>query len=89
MKAVVTVIGCDKIGIIAGVTNILAQVEVNILNISQTIMDEYFTMIMMVDLSKTNKDFTEIQDMFNEFSEEMKLSIKVQRQALFDSMYNL
>lgn len=89
MKAVVTVIGCDRIGIIAGVTNALAKVEVNILDISQTIMDNYFTMIMMVDISSSKLEFMQIQDMLSKFGDEMKLSIRIQRQDLFDSMYNI
>lgn len=89
MKAVVTVIGCDRIGIIAGVTNALAKVEVNILDISQTIMDNYFTMIMMVDISNSKLEFIQIQDMLSKFGDEMKLSIRIQRQDLFDSMYNI
>lgn len=89
MKAVVTVIGCDKVGIIAGVTSILAEVNVNISDISQTIMDNYFTMIMMVELSDAKKEFKDIQDMLTQFGNEMKLSIRIQRQDIFDSMHNL
>lgn len=51
MKAIITVIGKDKVGIIAGVSSILAEMKINILDISQTIMQEYFTMIMLTDLS--------------------------------------
>lgn len=89
MKAVVTVIGCDQIGIIAGVTAILAEVNVNISDISQTLMDKYFTMIMMVDLSDACKDFKAIQEQLEQFGQSMNLSIRIQRQDIFDAMHDL
>jgi len=62
MRAVITVIGKDKIGIIAGISNILADCNVNILDISQTIMQDVFTMVMLVDISKLCVQFAELAD---------------------------
>lgn len=62
MKAILTVIGKDNVGIIAGVSNELSELEINILDVSQTIMDGYFTMMMMLDLNTTTKAFDEIKE---------------------------
>jgi len=62
MRAVITVFGKDKIGIIAGISNILADCNVNILDISQTIMQDVFTMVMLVDISKLCVQFAELAD---------------------------
>lgn len=60
IKAVLTVIGCDRVGIIAAITGYLAQVNVNVLDISQTIMDDIFTMVMLVDVSAASENFNNI-----------------------------
>lgn len=87
MKAVVTVVGKDKVGIIAKVSNVLCENNVNILDISQTIMQDMFTMIMLVDMSSaTTKTLSE---KLNVIAEEMGLSIHLQNQALFDSMHRI
>ena len=57
MKAILTVIGKDKVGIIAGVSNELQRLNINILDVNQTIIDEFFTMIMMLDLKLSNSNF--------------------------------
>ena len=61
MKAILTVIGKDKVGIIAGVSNELQRLNINILDVNQTIIDEFFTMIMMLDLKLSNSNFEEIK----------------------------
>ena len=66
MKAVITVIGKDKVGIIAAISAILAASNVNILDISQTIMDEYFTMIMLIEISNLNISFNELAENLNQ-----------------------
>ncbi|MFL0249091.1 ACT domain-containing protein [Clostridium neuense] len=86
MKAVVTVIGKDKVGIIAGVSSILAGIDVNILDISQTIMQEYFTMIMLVDTSFSSISFEEIKEKLDEAGKELGVSIKIQNEGIFNSM---
>ncbi|MGI6705996.1 MAG: ACT domain-containing protein [Clostridia bacterium] len=89
MKAVVTVIGKDKVGIIAAVSRVLADNNANILDISQTILQEYFTMIMLVDLSQIKVSFSELQRMLNDLGEEMGLSIRMQHEDIFNSMHRI
>ena len=89
MRAIVTVIGQDRVGIIAGVSNALAQKQVNIMDISQTIMQEYFTMIMLVDLDRMNGAFAELVQGLNEEGERLGVSIKVQHEEIFKSMHHV
>lgn len=89
MRSIITVLGKDKTGIIANVSTILAGTNVNILDISQTILQEYFTMIMLVDLSKCKISFNELKDILEEKGNEMSLSIKIQREDIFNSMHNI
>lgn len=89
MKAVVTVIGKDRVGIIAGVASVLARAGVNILDISQTTMREYFTMIMLVDLATATEPFREVQDRMAALGEAMGLSVRVQREDLINAMHNV
>lgn len=89
MKAIITVLGKDTTGIIASVSDILAKSNVNILDISQTIIQEYFTMIMLVDLSKATKSFKELKEILEEKEKELNLSIKIQHEDIFNSMHNI
>lgn len=89
MKAILTVIGKDKVGIIAGVSNELLKSNVNILDVNQTIMDKYFTMIMMLDLKETNLDFEEIKSALIAKGEELGVDVKIQREEIFNSMHTL
>ena len=89
MKGVITVIGKDKVGIIYNVTRVLAEKKVNIEDISQTVMQNYFTMMMMVNLSNMDCDFKELKDSLETLGEEIGLSIKVQLEDLFKSMHNI
>lgn len=89
MRSIITVLGKDRTGIIAGVSNVLAEASVNILDISQTILQEYFTMIMLVDLSNSSKSFKELKDILDLKSKEMNLSIKIQHEDIFNSMHNI
>ena len=75
MKAIVTVVGKDQVGIIAGVCNTLAASRINVLDISQTIMEGYFTMMMVVDTSKTPVSFEELQKKLEEKGKEIGMSI--------------
>ncbi|MCY6485180.1 ACT domain-containing protein [Clostridium aestuarii] len=89
MKAIITVLGKDKVGIIANVSHILSNADVNILDISQTILQEYFTMIMLVDLSKSTKPFNDLKTLLEEAGKELELSIKIQHEDIFNSMHNV
>ena len=89
MRAVITVIGSDRIGIIAEVSKILANQRVNILDISQTIMQDIFTMFMMVDLTEMNTDYADLSDQLEGKGKEMGLSIKIQREDTFTAMHRI
>ncbi|MGA1864083.1 MAG: ACT domain-containing protein [bacterium] len=89
MKAIVTVIGKDKIGIIAQVSTVLAENMVNILDISQTILQDYFTMIMLVDLTKIKISFAELNERLNEKGKIIGLQIKIQREEVFKAMHQI
>ena len=89
MKAIVTIIGEDKVGIIARASSVLAKNQVNILDINQTVMREYFTMIMLVDLDELIVDLQNLQEQLDEIALEMKLSIRVQREDIFKKMHEI
>lgn len=89
MKAIVTVIGEDRVGIIAGVSRVLAENRANILDISQTVMQEYFTMIMLVDLSAIEVSFAELSRLLDEEGQRLGLSVKIQREDIFKAMHHV
>ncbi|MDK2962579.1 MAG: ACT domain-containing protein [Eubacteriaceae bacterium] len=89
MRAVLTVIGKDRTGIIYRVSEILAQNEVNIEDISQTIMNDFFTMIMLVDLSKMTIHFNELKSSLEQCGEEIGMSIRIQHEDLFNAMHTI
>ncbi|AVP54457.1 UPF0237 protein [Clostridium tetani] len=89
MKAMITVIGKDQEGIIAGVSTELYKNNVNILDISQTIIGGYFTMIMLVDMEKSKVSFTDLKEELIKKGEELKVSIKVQHEDIFNSMHRI
>lgn len=89
MRAVITVIGKDRVGIIAGVSNILASCNVNILDISQTIMQDMFTMVMLVDISNMCSDFSSLSDQLEAKGNELGLVIKIQHEDIFNSMHRI
>ncbi len=89
MKAVITVIGCDKIGIIASITGALAKANVNILDISQTIMQSIFSMIMLVDVSNMGCEFSELSDLLMKAGEDLGVEIRFQREEIFTSMHRI
>lgn len=88
MKAIVSVIGKDKKGIIAKVSNILYEQDINIEDISQTIMQDYFTMIMMVSIS-ANSDVTKLSNILTAAGEELGVIIRVQHEDIFNAMHKL
>lgn len=87
MKAILTVIGKDKVGIIANVSTLLFQKNANILDINQTIMDDFFTMVMLVDLSDINLSLKELNEILKETGKVLKVSIKMQHESVFNSMH--
>lgn len=89
MKAIITVVGKDKVGIIAGVSTLLAEANVNILDISQTILQEYFTMIMLVDLSHTKLSLETLKEKLNKKGEELGVSIRLQHEDIFQAMHRI
>lgn len=89
MKSVITVIGNDSVGIIASIANILAEQNVNILDINQTVMEEMFTMIMMVETSKLKCGFSELSEMLSSYGKNAGLSVRIQREEIFNSMHRI
>lgn len=89
MKSILTVIGKDQVGIIAGVSEELKKFNINILNVNQTIMDGYFTMIMLLDHSQANANIEKIKKAFELKGKELKVDIKIQREEIFNSMHSL
>ena len=89
MNAIVTVIGKDKVGIIAAVCIKLAEMNVNVLDISQTILDGKFTMVMAVDAANANVGFEELAAQLRELGEGMELSIRIKREEIFDAMHRI
>ena len=89
MKAIVTVVGRDQVGIIAGVCIKLASYNVNVLDISQTVMQGYFTMMMVVDVSASTAPLAQICQEMEEMGREKGLSIRVQREDIFEAMHRI
>lgn len=89
MKAIVTVLGNDNVGIIAAVCSKLSEYNVNILDISQTILQEKFTMIMAVDLTDANARFADVAEGLQKLGEAKNLSIHMQREEIFDAMHTI
>ena len=89
MRAVITVIGTDRVGIIAGVSTILADSNVNILDITQTTMQGLFTMMMLVDISKANISFEKLSSRLSAKGDDLGLKIRVQHEDIFKSMHEI
>lgn len=89
MKAIITVIGKDTTGIIAAVCTLLAEKKINILDISQTVMEGFFTMTMLVDLTASTVAFADVSDALTAKGEEMGLVIRIQREDIFDKMHRI
>ena len=89
MKAIISVLGADKPGIIAEISGCLYRYNVNILDITQTILSGYFTMVMMVDLSGMSCGFDEMLGALNALGGRLGLEIRMQRNEIFDAMHRL
>lgn len=89
MRAIVTVTGKDTVGIISGVCTELASLEVNILDINQTVMDGFFVMNMLVDLSTSSKSYDLVREALDEKGVRMGLTIRIQREDIFNAMHRI
>ncbi len=89
MRAIVSVIGKDQVGIIAAVCALLSEKKVNVLDISQTILQGYFTMIMVVDASDCPVDFATLVTELEEQGRKMGLTIHAQREDIFNAMHRI
>ena len=89
MNAIVTVIGQNRVGIIAAISTRLAALGVDILDVSQTILNGSFTMVMVVSLEGANASFVAIRDTLNELAAERGLSLRIQRQEIFEAMHTV
>ncbi len=88
-RVIITVVGKDAVGIIAKVCTYLSETGVNVLDISQTIVSGYFNMMMIADLAWANKSFSEISSQLDELGEEIGVSIKCQREEIFEKMHRI
>ena len=89
MKAIVTVIGKDRIGIIANISRILSQQKINVLDISQTVLQGYFTMIMLVDTAECPIAFDKLAALLRQHGEEEGYSVRIQREDIFEAMHRI
>lgn len=89
MKAIVTVVGKDRVGIIANVCTLLAEFNVNVLDINQTVMQGYFTMMMATDVSACSVPLADLVTRIEAIGKEMGLSIRVQREDIFEAMHRI
>lgn len=88
-RAIVTIIGSDRVGIIAGIANVIAMANVNILDISQSVIREFFTMIMMVDLSEASITFEELSKRLAQEGHDLGVRVEIQREEIFKVMHRL
>ena len=89
MNAIVTVVGQDKVGITAAVCTLLADNNINILDISQTMLQGSFTMVMAVDIGQAKAPVGELQKLLQELGEKLGISIRIQREEIFDAMHRI
>ena len=88
-KGIITVVGKDQVGIIANVCSFLAEKQVNILDISQTIIQGYFNMMMIVDMDKATKPFEQVSEELEAIGDEIGVKIKCQREEIFTKMHRI
>ncbi|MCI1944867.1 ACT domain-containing protein [Clostridium luticellarii] len=89
MKAFITVLGKDKVGIIYKITSVLFENNINILDINQTLIEDYFTMIMLVDLGTMKTDFISVKNSLENKAKEIGVVVKIQREDIFASMQEI
>ena len=89
MKAIITVIGKDQVGIMYGVSGVLQRLGVNIEDVTQTIMQEYFTMLMLVRIDEQAASFKQVSEELKALGEEKGLFIRIQKEEIFDTMHKI
>ena len=89
MKAILTIIGKDRPGIIYQVSEVLYKYNINILDMSQTIMEDKFVAMINIDLAEAKAEFDEITESFDKLSKETKLEIRIQNEEVFDVMHRI
>lgn len=89
MKAVISVIGADKVGILAKVSAICYQNNCNIVDVTQKVLQEYFTMVMIVEIDECTVSFAELSDQLETLGKEMNLSIRTMHEEIFNSMHRI
>ena len=89
MRAVITVIGKDNVGILAKVSSVCAKYKANVTEVTQSVLQELFAMIMLVDISKLNTDFAKLADEMAALGDELKLSIHTMHEDIFNSMHEI
>jgi ACT domain-containing protein len=88
-RAILTIIGSDRVGIIAGIANVLSEHNVNILDISQSVIREYFTMIMMVDIAQASASFEALRKALDEKGHQLGVKVEIQREEIFQAMHRI
>ncbi len=89
MRAIITVIGPDRVGIIAEVCTLLARFNVNVIDLNQTLMENFFTMTVLVNVGAANVSFDTIRDALIDKGQDMGLSIRIQREDIFTAMHQI
>ncbi len=89
MKAVITVIGRDMVGILAKVSTVCAQHDINVIEVTQSVMQDLFAMIMLTDISHMSVDFSTLVDQMEQLGKELGLSIHVMHEDIFNSMHRI
>lgn len=89
MKSIITVVGLDQVGIIAGVCNLLAKHHVNVLDINQSILGEFFNMIMIVDIENSDLSFEDLSNQLNAIEKTLNVKIQIQHESIFQSMHRI
>ena len=88
-QSIITVIGKDRIGIVYDIAKLLAENQINILNISQQLMGGYFTMIILADVSQSRKTPPQMAEVFRQASEELHLTVQIQHEEIFNAMHRI
>ena len=88
-RIIITVLGHDRVGIIAGISSILAEANINILDINQTIVQGFFTMVMVADISKSTVDISQLREILTQTGQELELQIRVQHEDIFKYMHRI
>ncbi|MDE2229543.1 MAG: ACT domain-containing protein [Alphaproteobacteria bacterium] len=88
-RAIVTIIGPDRVGIIAGIANVLAEANANIIDISQSVLREFFAMIMVVDLERATIPFDALRERLQTKGRELAVQVSIQREDIFKVMHRI